>query len=613
MLAIFRKRGRLMAGLIAVSGLAGLGYYVSARPIYFSKARVRIETPANASMEARTVLRELNAATLIERTARRLGRKGSARELQLRNILHQSIRPVSEKRFEIDCRSKSAELARRWPATLVEEFQREQRETSARDFQQMVRGYRREIEEVASRLGRKVDASDPAELQRALMEMEQFEAGPTELARVSQRLDRFGQVRIELENASLDVAAKLALINALSQPAEGGAPGGAVEKQRAGSDQGSAALSTEYQQARGRFELEYQALIKQKTELEMRASAKPGEPAAPGPAPDSTSRISRRPLREVAVELRNKIERFEEERKNAVQLTFEGTVETRAQRATPELGTLLLFSLLTGGALALGLPLILACFDRSLASPREVESVLGLRVLGMVPQRAGRGDSRQPGPEELERFRPIAKDLQALRATDSGALVVMVSSALRGEGKTSAAANLGRALGDLDWKTAVVDCDFSRGRIHRRFGYRRTPGLADVLREECTLEEVCRITAQPDLSVVPAGAPADHGTELLGGEAFAAVIQKLREDFDGVVLDTPPVLGFSETSILQKQVDGVVLVIRGGVTPRANVQAAIEMLKVNGANFFGAVLNGVDQVGTSRKSGQRRSSSVGAV
>ena len=611
MLAIFRKRGRLMAGLIVVSGLAGMAYYVSARPLYFSKARVRVQTDAKASTEARTMLRELNAATLIERTARRLGRKGSARELQLRNVLQQSIRPVSDDRFEIECWSESAELARRWPAALVEEFEREQRETSARDFQQMVRGYRGEIEEVALKLGRKVDSSDPAELRRLLTEMGQVEAGPTELARVSQRLDRFGRVRIELENASLDVAAKLALINALNQPAEDGAPSGSVEKQGAASGEESAALSTRYQQARGRFEIEYQALIKAKTELEMRSATKHGETAPPAPPPESTSRISRRPLREVAGELQNKLERFEDEQKKAVQLTFEGTVETRAQRTTPELGTLLLFSLLAGGALALVLPFILACLDRSLASSREVESVLGLRVLGAVPKLAGRGDGRHPAPEELESFRPIATDLQALRSTGSGALVVMVTSALRGEGKTTTASNLGHALADLEWKTVVVDCSFPHSRIHRRFGYRRTPGLADLLRGERTLEEVCRVTAQPHLSVVPAGGPADRGAELLGGDAFAAVLKKLREEFDGVVLDTPPVLGFSETSILQKQVDGVVLVIRSGLTPRANLKAAIEMLKINGANFFGAVLNGVEQVGTSRKSRERRSSSLG--
>lgn len=616
MFAIARKHARLMVLLMVFSCLCGLAYYVYARPFYYSKSRVRMEQLADSSAveslretQVRVVLKELHAAPIVERTARRLGLKGSAREIQLRNVLKQSIRPFGRSELEIECWSVSAELAQRWPEALIEEFQSYRREKHARDLQEIVRSYSDELYEVAAKFGQKIEIKDQHDVIRVLAELQPFESGPTELVRLSRRLDELGKVRIELENSSLDIAAKLALLNSPGKSTD------TVDLARNGASDGTPAepvkslpnldasaqnqLTGDYQRARSRFELEYRELIKKKAEIEAKLPSVANRPeeAAAAQSAETTSRISRRPLQRIAAEMQKKIERLEEGWKSeTVDLAFEEIVEAHDQPVSPEPGKLVLLSLLLGALLSVALPLLLTYFDRTVSRPEQVESILHLRVLGAVPEFSAPATARGGTPEQLESFRPVAANLLALASASSAPQVLMVSSAVRGEGKTLVSSNLAISFADLGVRTVVVDCDLRHSGIHRQFGYRRSPGLADVLRGELTFEDACRPTAHHDLSILSAGKPVDTGTELLGSEAFTALMKRLREKFDWVLVDTPPVLGFSETSILQKHVDGVVLVIRSGFTPRATVKAAIEMLQVNGATFHGAVLNGVDAV-----------------
>jgi len=130
--------------------------------------------------------------------------------------------------------------------------------------------------------------------------------------------------------------------------------------------------------------------------------------------------------------------------------------------------------------------------------------------------------------------------------------------------------------------------------MHRLFGYRKNPGLSNVLLDEVTLEEACRPTSHENLSILSAGKHLDTGTELLGSEKFGCLMATLRERYDRIIVDTPPVLGLSEACILQKHVDGVLFVIWSGHTPIRNMKAAIETLQANGANFYGFILNRLD-------------------
>ena len=94
--------------------------------------------------------------------------------------------------------------------------------------------------------------------------------------------------------------------------------------------------------------------------------------------------------------------------------------------------------------------------------------------------------------------------------------------------------------------------------------------------------------------MLTAGAHLESGTELLGSQRFAVIMKELRARFDRIIVDTPPVLGLSETSILQNQMDGVLFVVWGGRTPIRSKKTAVEMLQSNGANMYGFILNRLD-------------------
>ncbi|MEI9896293.1 MAG: CpsD/CapB family tyrosine-protein kinase [Chthoniobacter sp.] len=118
--------------------------------------------------------------------------------------------------------------------------------------------------------------------------------------------------------------------------------------------------------------------------------------------------------------------------------------------------------------------------------------------------------------------------------------------------------------------------------------------MSNILLGEATLDEAFRPSPQENLTILSAGRHLENGTELLGSPQFAALIHRLRDRFERIVIDTPPVLGLSETSIMQSLVDGVLFVIWTGHTPVRGVQSAIDALRANGANFYGFVLNRLD-------------------
>ncbi|HEY2344012.1 MAG TPA: polysaccharide biosynthesis tyrosine autokinase, partial [Chthoniobacteraceae bacterium] len=251
----------------------------------------------------------------------------------------------------------------------------------------------------------------------------------------------------------------------------------------------------------------------------------------------------------------------------------------------------------------IGVPFLLEYLDHTMSNLEQVESTFQMRGLGIVPKLSEYGADRpllSQSPDKsvdgtlLENFRVIRTNLLSMGALTKAPHVIMVASAMPKEGKTVVSSNLAVSFSQTGARTLLLDTDLRRGRMHRLFGYRKSPGLSDVLLGECTLEEAIRPTGHENLSILSAGKHIEAGAELLGSDRFRTVMEQVREKFERVVMDTPPVLGLSETSVLQSLVDGVLFVIWSGNTPVRTMRAAIEMLQANGANFYGFVLNRLD-------------------
>jgi len=362
-------------------------------------------------------------------------------------------------------------------------------------------------------------------------------------------------------------------------------------------------LDAEYGVAKERFDLQYQELLNKKHDLESKL-----------PEYDELTRkhtklltelsifdMSRLPYESYMAEMKKQINEVEfAGEKERINVKYAGLIEVRDDPVSPNRLRLILLSLAAGIGLAIGVPFLIEYLDHTMTNLEEVEHSFRLRGLGVVPQTEAT-DMLSPGePDDsvkhglVENFRVIRTNVLSMGALSKPPHVVMVTSAMPKEGKTVVSSNLAASFALTGAKTLLIDTDLRRGRLHRLFGYRKEPGLSNVLLGEATLEEAFRPSSQENLTILSAGRHIDHGTELLGSPNFAALVTSLRDRFERIVIDTPPVLGLSETSIMQSLVDGVLFVIWTGHTPVRGVQSAIETLRANGANFYGFVLNRLD-------------------
>lgn len=172
---------------------------------------------------------------------------------------------------------------------------------------------------------------------------------------------------------------------------------------------------------------------------------------------------------------------------------------------------------------------------------------------------------------------------------------LLVTSAQSSEGKTTSSINLAASLASAGGRVALVDADLRRPSVHKHFGLdANAPGLVEVITGTASLAEVLLPDVIKRVHLVRSGKIPPNPAELLGSLEMASVIDQLTQHFDYVIIDSPPILPVTDSVILSRYVDGVVLVIRGAATPRKVIKDARDRLRAVGARFLGAILNDVD-------------------
>ncbi len=214
---------------------------------------------------------------------------------------------------------------------------------------------------------------------------------------------------------------------------------------------------------------------------------------------------------------------------------------------------------------------------------------------GLVPEDVGSelvmvNDVRSSSAES---YRKLMTNLM-YSASQPGLRVVVVTSASAGEGKTTTVSNLAVAFAQQGRRVVLVDSDLRRARIHDVFGLTLEPGLTDVLVGNATIEQGIRPSGIAGLSVIPAGTLPPNPLEFLGGERMHELLGSLRERFDVVLIDTPPVLVTADAALMGVQADGVVIVVRAGKSERVAARHAVEQIVHLGGRMLGAVLNDPD-------------------
>jgi capsular exopolysaccharide synthesis family protein len=176
---------------------------------------------------------------------------------------------------------------------------------------------------------------------------------------------------------------------------------------------------------------------------------------------------------------------------------------------------------------------------------------------------------------------------------DNPPKVIVISSPDLGEGKTTTCANLGVVLAQADQRTLLLDCDLRRPALHKLFGFRNLRGVADVVMGAADIQDVWH-EPLPRLKVVTAGLVPPDPTELLSSIRFARFVDMVRQEFDYVLVDTPPAGPVSDPAILGAQADGVLLVLDVQNTRKGALRRSKRNLDAVGATVLGTIVNNVD-------------------
>lgn len=283
----------------------------------------------------------------------------------------------------------------------------------------------------------------------------------------------------------------------------------------------------------------------------------------------------------------------------------------------PNLKLNLLFALILSTLLAIAIAIIHDSLDTTLRDPEEAGRFLGVDIIGAMP--VDRSSALLPGnvaasnsivPKRGSGLSPkgsysATSDFdEAMRTVRNTILLsdfdgrlrsIMLTSATPSEGKSTVAAHLAIANADRGKRTLLVDGDLRRPSLHSKFGLNPDAGLSSVLNSEVRWQDVVLpIEGKPSLFFLPSG-PGSHRAADLVGPRLSSLLDEFGKEYDMVILDSPPLLGFAECLQMATAADGVLIVSLAGQTKRKSVAAVLSTLRRLRANIIGVVLNQVSQ------------------
>jgi capsular exopolysaccharide synthesis family protein len=253
---------------------------------------------------------------------------------------------------------------------------------------------------------------------------------------------------------------------------------------------------------------------------------------------------------------------------------------------------------MVGLVLAAGAAYLIEFLDRSIKTTSDVERVFNHPVIGYLSIMAENSNHathvlNHPNSLITESFRLLQSNLEFFQAYNS-AKTILITSPMQGNGKTTIAANLAISMAMSGQKTLLVDSDLRRPAVHAAFGIDKSPGLSDIIRSQKKAEEVIRSVNDTRLDVITAGSVPPNVTEVVGSKRIAEILSGLKESFETIIVDAPPLV-ISDSYNLASKVDGVVLVLEQGHTREEQAKVIKEQLSRAGARVIGVVFNRVTE------------------
>ena len=273
----------------------------------------------------------------------------------------------------------------------------------------------------------------------------------------------------------------------------------------------------------------------------------------------------------------------------------------------------LAFALALGLTTGVGLAFVMEALDNTVRTPEQAQAISALPSLGMIPLSSLTNDATQSrltvaaskeAVELVTQARPQSQMAESYRAVRTSLLltsigappkVILVTSALPQEGKTTTSMNTAIVLAQKGSRVLLIDADLRRPSIHKALSMGPRTGLSHVLTGTAELHQaIVRSSLIPTLYILPAGTPPPNPAELLASSNMREILKEMREQYDHIVIDTPPTLSVTDAVIMSTNADSVVLVIRSGQTTRQALRRARDLLVRVNARIAGVLLNAAD-------------------
>ncbi len=259
----------------------------------------------------------------------------------------------------------------------------------------------------------------------------------------------------------------------------------------------------------------------------------------------------------------------------------------------PQVALNMILGVVVGLGFGVGLAFFIEYLDTSVKTLEEVESLLKVPVLAVIPKNISlliRGKDDNP---DSEAYRILRTNIEFNRKSPSASSITMVSGGA-GEGKSTTLNNLAYTFAKGGYTTLLVDADLRRPSQHRIFQVENTVGLSDYLTKNIDLEQVVQETMLNNLFFMPSGLLPSDAVGILNSQRMLDMIQDAKNRFDVVLFDSPPILGVSDASVLSSEVDLTIIVVQHRRFPKSMIQRVKMAIDNVGGKTLGVVLNNVD-------------------
>lgn len=267
--------------------------------------------------------------------------------------------------------------------------------------------------------------------------------------------------------------------------------------------------------------------------------------------------------------------------------------EPSSYPSKPKVWLNMALAVVVGLIVGVGLAFFLEYLDTSVKTMEDVESFLQVPVLAVVPQNIHLLCESPEAGTDAEAYRILRTNVEFNRKSSEANTVTFVSGGA-GEGKSTTLANLAWTFAQGGYNTLIVDADLRRPTQHRNFGVGNERGLTDFLTSDLELEDVVQTTALPGLFILPSGPSPSDAAGVLNSQRMIDLVSQVKNRFDIVFFDSPPILGVSDASVLVRVLDVTVVVVQHRRFPRAMLQRVKMAVENAGGDILGVVLNNVD-------------------